>query len=178
MELDVISYQDVLASDSQALQKLEATLLRKGIVGIRGVPELENKTRAYIAAARKFCALDEAIKQQYAPDRDAGDTEGYELGAERFRDAQGNWKIDDKKASFYAFVPEKPQNKWPREVDLQTPYVELGELIFATGKRLLKVMGLDETVGLRHDLLEGYGRMLHYHKETDSGSNNLDSGGR
>src|SRR4029079_14978530 len=50
------------------------------------------------------------------------------------------------------------------EVDLKTAYLELGELIFTTGKHLLHFIGLDKTFGLRQDDLVGYGRMLHYHK--------------
>jgi isopenicillin N synthase-like dioxygenase len=167
MNLDIISYHELTASNPLAEKQLETALLNKGIIGISDVPEFEMKSRNYINAARKFSALQEKIKQQYAPNRDAGNTEGYELGAEKFKDQNGNWQIDDKKASYYAYVPEKPCNVWPHEVDLQTPYVELGELIFKTGKLLLKAVGLDAAVGLDHDLLEGYGRMLHYHKDAD-----------
>lgn len=164
MELELISYQDLLSGNSASYQKISTALLHQGIVGVSDVPEFENITRAYIAAARKFSALDSSIKQQYAPNRDADETEGYELGAEWFKDQAGVWQIDDKKASYYAFVPEHPKNKWPREVDLQTPYLALGKLIFQTGKLLLKIIGLDETVGLNHSGLIGYGRLLHYHK--------------
>lgn len=168
MELDVISYDDLLDNSNLTARKnLESALLQKGIVGIRNVPEFEIKTRAYIAAARAFSALPEGIKQQYAPDRESGDTEGYELGAEWFKNKEGVWLTDDKKASFYAYIPDRDDNKWPREVDLRTAYLTLGELIFKTGKLLLDVMGLNEVVGLKHDLLVGYGRMLHYHKEND-----------
>lgn len=173
MELDVLSYSDLL-DDTRIKEKqnLENALRQKGIVGIRGVPEFEKKARAYIDAARKFSVLSEAVKQQYAPDRDKGDTEGYELGAEQFQNKEGIWHTDDKKASFYAYVPDRSCNKWPHEVDLRTPYLELGELIFKTGKLLLNVMGLNETVGLEHDLLTGYGRMLHYNKESDATNDN------
>lgn len=147
---------------------LETALLNKGIVGIKDVPEFENKTRAYIDAAVSFSALEDAVKQRYAPDRDVGDTEGYELGAEWFKDDAGQWQIDDKKASFYAFVPNHARNKWPQEVDLKKPYLELGELIFRTGKLVLNAIGLNEVMSLNHDNLIGYGRMLHYHKENDT----------
>jgi isopenicillin N synthase-like dioxygenase len=53
-------------------------------------------------------------------------------------------------------------------VDLRTAYLGLGELIFATGKSLLRAIGLDEQIGLRHDLLSGYGRLLHYHPEKNT----------
>ncbi|TAK75257.1 MAG: isopenicillin N synthase family oxygenase [Gammaproteobacteria bacterium] len=170
MQLDVISYHDLV--NFTALAKLEAALLAKGIVGISDVPEFEKKTRAYINAARVFSALENTIKQQYVPDRDAGRTEGYELGAEWFKDQEGHWQIDDKKASFYAFVPDDPRNKWPQEVDLKTSYQALGQLILATGKLVLKAMGLDERMGLYHDQFVGYGRMLHYHKIGDTANAN------
>lgn len=175
MQLDIISYTDLLdPSHLLARQQLEAALLNKGIVGIRDVPDFENKSRAYIDAARRFSALEDMIKQQYAPNRDANDTEGYELGAEWFKNENGEWQIDDKKASYYAFVPDRTRNKWPHEVDLKTAYLNLGELIFNTGKLLLNVMGLNETIGLHHEQLVGYGRMLHYHKESDATNANPD----
>lgn len=170
MNLDVISYEDF--SNTNALKKIEAALLQKGIVGVSGVPEFENKTRAFITMARQFSALENEIKQQYVPNRDAGDTEGYELGAEWFKDQKGAWQIDDKKASFYAIVPDHDRNKWPQEVDLKTAYLELGNLVFNTGKLLLNAMGLNETMGLSHDQLVGYGRMLHYYKEEAATSPN------
>jgi isopenicillin N synthase-like dioxygenase len=168
MTLDIISYSDLLESTNTALQKLENALLNKGIVGICGVPEFESKTRAYIHAARNFSALSDAIKQQYVPNRDEGKTEGYELGAEWFQTENGDWQIDDKKASFYAFVPDHHKNIWPVEVNLKSSYLELGSLIFNIGKLVLNVIGLNEQVGLKHDHLIGYGRMLHYHKESDT----------
>lgn len=168
MELDIVSYNDLLNGHSQAAnQKLETALLHKGIVGIKNIPDFEEKTRAFIAASRQFSLLAESVKQRYAPDRDAGKTEGYELGAEKFLDHSGKWQTDDKKASFYAYVPDRPINIWPNEVDLKTPYQVLGELIFNTGKILLNVIGINKTVGIHHDLLTGYGRMLHYQKESD-----------
>jgi isopenicillin N synthase-like dioxygenase len=170
MDLDIISYHDLVNSKKNHA-KLEAALLHKGIVGIQHIPEFEKWSRAYIEAARQFSALPETIKKQYAPDRDAGNTEGYELGAEWFKDAAGNWQIDDKKASYYAYVPDHIKNIWPQEVDLKTSYLKLGELIFNTGKLVLKAIGLDERIGLEHDRLLGYGRMLHYHKEKEPNAN-------
>lgn len=174
MNLDVVSYHDLLASgaDSFVFKQLENALLHKGIVGIKEVPHFEQTTRAYINAVRKFSLLDTAVKQRYVPDRDAGDTEGYELGAEWFKDANGHWQIDDKKASFYAFVPDHIRNKWPKEVDIKIAYLNLGELIFKIGKLVLNAIGLDESVGLNLDKLVGYGRMLHYHKENNTENGN------
>lgn len=173
MKLDIISYNDLLKGDAQAKQELETALLNKGIVGIRDIPEYEKLSRNYINAARAFTKLPENVRNQYAPDRDSGETEGYELGAEWFKNKNGEWQIDDKKASFYAHVPDKPEkNKWPREVDLKTAYVAMGECILSTGKLLLDVMGLNDTVGLDHQYLRGYARMLHYHKENDATNEN------
>jgi isopenicillin N synthase-like dioxygenase len=170
MKLDVISYSDILNSSAQ--ENIVFALLNKGIVGISDVPSFENKTRSYINAARAFSNLEESIKQQYAPLRETGDTDGYEQGAEQFKNAEGIWQADDKKVSYYAHVPDKLINKWPREVDLKTSYLELGELIFKTGKILLNAIGLNHLAGLNHDLLSGYGRMLHYRKENDDTNNN------
>ncbi len=170
MDLDVISYHDLINAN-QNHARLEAALLQKGIVGIQHVPDFEKLSRAYIDVARQFAALPDYVKQQYAPDRDTGVTEGYELGAEWFKDAAGNWQIDDKKASYYAYVPDHTKNIWPKEIDLKTPYLKLGELIFNTGKLVLKAIGLDERIGLEHDRLLGYGRMLHYHQEKTKSAN-------
>lgn len=168
MELEIISYSDLFdRKQTFVTRKIEQALFLTGIIGVRGVPDFENKCRTFIHAARKFSSLDNAIKQRYAPNRDAGDTEGYELGAEWFKNKNGEWQIDDKKASFYSFVPDHPRNKWPQEMDLKTPYLELGELIFSVGKSLMNKIGLNELVGLQIDKLVGYGRMLHYHKEND-----------
>lgn len=173
VELDIVCYDDLIdPNHTLARATLENALLQKGIVGIKNVPGFVDTSRTYIDAVRQFCALDEAIKNQYAPDRDSGVTEGYELGAEWFKDKEGNWKIDDKKASYYAYVPDRDCNKWPLEVDLKTPYLALGNLIFQTGKVLLDVMQLNESVGIVHEKLAGYGRMLHYHKESDATNEN------
>lgn len=175
MKLTLIAYNDLLdPTQHSAHQSLESALLTQGIVGITGVPEYVEKSNNYINAARAFSALPEAAKQAYAPDRDRGQTEGYELGAEWFKNEAGEWQIDDKKASFYAFVPEEAANVWPSEVDLKTPYLALGELIFQTGKHILNVIGLNERVGLKPEGIRGYARMLHYHKVGTATDNNPD----
>lgn len=173
MDLNIISYHDLLKSNNpKIIQDIEKALLQKGIIGVRDVPEFEIKSRQFIEAARQFSKLPNTVKQQYAPNRDAGETEGYELGAERFKDQNGVWQIDDKKASFYAHVPDDASNKWPHEIDLRSPYLDLGQLIFKTGKLLLNIMGLNDAIGLKHDLLKGNGRMLHYHKENATHESN------
>ena len=83
MELDVVSYTDLLdANNTVARAALEAALLNKGIVGISHVPEFERKAQAFIAAARQFAALEDSVKQQYAPDlkTDEADIKGYDIG--------------------------------------------------------------------------------------------------
>lgn len=173
MELDIISYNNLSgASSTASLKKLVAAFFEKGIAGIRDVPGFQEKCRAYVAVAQQFSLLSEKIKQKYAPDRDTGATEGYELGAEWFKNKEGEWQIDNKKASFYAFIKDNPRNKWPLEVDLKTPYIALGELIFNIGKQVLDLIGLNASAGINLDNVIGYGRMLHYHKENHVSSTN------
>lgn len=161
MPLTLIDYA---ALNKKDLSKINQALSQQGIIGIRNVPQFEQLSKNFIDAARKFSRLSEAVKQHYAPKRDQHDTEGYELGAEKFEDEAGQWWVDDKKASFYAFVPDRDCNKWPKEVDLKKAYLNLGEIIFHTGKYLLRALGLDEHIGLLHEKITGYGRMLHYQK--------------
>ena len=175
MQLDILEYTDLLEPNNHyALQRAEHALRQKGIVGIRGVPDFEKKSRAYVVAARAFSALPDNIKQKYIPNRDSGQTEGYELGAEKFKNTEGKWQIDDKKASYYASIPDDSCNIWPQEVDLKSAYLDLGNLIFKVGKLLLNAVGLDANAGLNHDLLKGQGRMLHYHKEGEMTDSNPD----
>ncbi|KTD24964.1 Uncharacterised protein [Legionella lansingensis] len=163
MNFDIISYKDLLDGENAFIRdKIKSALYMTGIVGVCDVPAFVETSKDYIEAVRKFSALDMASKKQYEPNRDAGLTEGYEVGAEQFLDQNGQWQTDDKKASFYAFVPDHPRNIWPREVDLKTPYLALGELMFETGKKVLDFLGLNEAVGLHLDDMVGYGRMLHY----------------
>lgn len=169
MKVEVIDYNDIKLGLSDDLQAFVSKVLHDtGIIGIKNIPEYAQLSKQFIVAARQFSALDETIKRQYAPERDKGLTEGYELGAEKFIDSDGQWQIDDKKASFYAYVHDNPRNKWPDEIDLRTPYLQLAQLMFASGKILLNAIGLNESMGISHDELVGYGRMLHYHKESDS----------
>jgi len=169
VELEIISYADLLdPANIQATQTLKKALCEKGILGVCDVPDFENKSQAYIQAACQFSALRDEVKEQYAPDRDVGETEGYELGAEWFKDQGDQWQVDDKKASFYAVVPDHPKNKWPHEVDLKTAYQALGQLMFDTSKMVLQFLGVNEAIGLAHAEISGYGRMLHYHQERDT----------
>lgn len=175
MELEIIAYNDLFGPEqSQIIDKIKSALFNTGIVGLRGIPGYVEKAEHFIKTAQAFSNLDESIKQRYAPVRDAGDTEGYELGAEWFKDSRGEWQVDDKKASFYAFVPDKPQNKWPKEIDLKSAYLDLGELIFKTGKTLLNIIGINKDIGIDLDKMTGYGRMLHYHKDQETYASNPD----
>lgn len=176
MKLDIIAYGDLLNSTHIPIQKhIEHALLQKGIIGICDIPEFKNKIDDYIHVVRQFTQLDEMIKRQYSPNRDSGETEGYELGAEWFINDEGQWQLDDRKSSFYAFVPDHiHNNKWPKEVDLKTAYLALGELIFKIGKLLLNAININYSVGIKEEYLIGYGRMLHYHQENDSTNTNRD----
>lgn len=168
MELDIVNFA---ALESQK-DILRGALFNKGIVGVQGVPNYVEACQSYINAARQFAALHDDTKKRYAPDRDKGFTEGYELGAEWFQDEKGEWQIDDKKASFYAHVPDDPRNPWPSEVDMKTSYLALGEIMFDAGKCVMDAIGLNETMGLTHKHLTGFGRMLHYLKQADTHGKN------
>lgn len=174
MELSVFEYQHLLNPSEQTRQAIKRVLCDYGIIGIKGVPNYLETCQAYVDVARKFSKLDESIKLQYAPQRELQQYEGYEIGVEKFKNDQGQWVVDDKKASFYAFVPDLPENPWPKEVDLKTAYLNLGLMIFETGKLLLHGLNLDEQVGIDTSKLQGYGRMLHYRKEQDYGEFNPD----
>ena len=175
MELDIISYDDLInPSQGDVHQYLEKALLEKGIVGVQGIPEYTSITQKYIEAARQFMALDEAVREKYAPLRDSGDTEGYESGAEKFMNKAGEWQVDDKKVSYYAYLPPSPNNKWPAELDFKGPYEALSKLIFNTGKHLLKALHLDDAHGLIHETLSGHCRMLYYRQEKQEKVDNTD----
>jgi isopenicillin N synthase-like dioxygenase len=170
LELDIISYDDFAQQDAEALQVLKKALHEKGIVGIRGIPGYQEKVQNYIEAARKFSALSEEVKKSYAPNRDLGELFlGYERGKEKFIRPDGSWAIDDLKVSYYAWVPDHRENKWPVEVDLKTPFQELGMLMAQIGEA---VMGAVELIGPKTGIsLDGIprlGRMLNYRRSSDS----------
>jgi isopenicillin N synthase-like dioxygenase len=168
MELDIVDFSAIMAQK----HTLHEALYNKGIVGVRGVPDYLEASAAYIDAVRQFAALDDDIKKRYMPNRDQGFTEGYELGAEWFKDEFDQWQIDDKKASYYAHVPNDARNPWPLEVDIQTSYMNLGSIMFDAGKRVMDAVGLNEDMGLMRDNLTGFGRMLHYLKQGNTHGKN------
>ncbi|MDX1902059.1 MAG: hypothetical protein SFW66_08700 [Gammaproteobacteria bacterium] len=175
MKIDIIPYADLLAPNMGASSELLANALRdKGIVGVKDVPQFVEKSAHYIDTVRAFAALPEAVKQRYAPQRETGATEGYELGAEWFKNAHGEWQIDDKKASYYACVPDHPKNKWPEEINLREAYLDLGVLIFDVAKKVLHATGFLDEVKVDPNSLTGYGRMLHYQKVGDESYDNPD----
>ncbi|MFA6304026.1 MAG: 2-oxoglutarate and iron-dependent oxygenase domain-containing protein [Legionella sp.] len=163
MELEVINYED-LSSDNnlRVVDKIHTALFMTGIIGVRNVPTFIQKSAAYLEAARRFVALNENVKQKYAPNRDAGITEGYEVGAEQFKDQHGNWQTDNKKVSYYAYVPDHESTIWPNELDLKKPYLDLGQLMFTTGNKVLQALNFQENKTLFERGYVGFGRMLHY----------------
>ncbi|KTC65270.1 hypothetical protein Lade_1453 [Legionella adelaidensis] len=172
MELTVVSYDDLQESNSQAIDTIQTALFGTGIVGISKVPHFYEKSLAFVNAARQFTALNEEVKLQYAPDRDALEIDGYEVGAEQFQNEFGQWEADDKKVSYYTSIPANPKNVWPTEMDLRKPYLELSEIIFTTAKRLLDLIGLNDKLGISLKHVEGFGRMLHYLKVEDTDVSN------
>jgi isopenicillin N synthase-like dioxygenase len=164
LSLDVISYEAFVQDDPEALRVLDRALHEKGIVGIRGVPGYREKVLRFIESAREFSSLPEAIKDSYAPNPALGEKFlGYEMGKERFKRPDGRWVIDDLKVSYYAFVPDNSANKWPVEVDLKTPFQDLGALMSETGEAVMNKIGLlGANTGIVLDGIPRVGRMLYY----------------
>jgi hypothetical protein len=120
----------------------------------------------FIETAQKFSAFPEDVKESYAPNRDLGELFlGYEKGKERFKRPDGRWVVDDLKVSYYAFVPESCLNKWPREIDLKTPFQELGGLMSEMGLAVMQKIGVVGCrTGIHLDGIPRVGRMLYYRK--------------
>ncbi|MBS0629167.1 MAG: isopenicillin N synthase family oxygenase [Verrucomicrobia bacterium] len=174
LPLDVISYETFIQGDPAMVAQLKKALQEKGIVGIRGVPGYREKVMKFIETAREFSALPEKVKEQYAPSRGFGVLPlGYEKGTEQFKLPNGEWVADDLKATYYALVPDTNQNRWPNEVNLKTPFMELGKLMSEMGTAVMEKIGL---LGPQHGIsLRGVprlGRMLYYSKCTESHNDN------
>lgn len=170
LDLDVIPYEAFKEETEEALFTLKKALYEKGIVGIKGIPGYKEKVLKFIETAREFSALPEEVKESYAPDHSKGEMFlGYEKGKEKFKRPDGKWVIDDLKVSYYAVVPDSHENKWPTEVDLQTPFQELGNLMSNIGKAVMEKIGLvgDQT-GISIDGIFNVGRMLYYRKSENS----------
>lgn len=164
LDLTVISYDDFSRGDSIALEKLEQALYTQGIVGIRGVPSYREKVLTLIETAREFSALPEEVKEAYAPQGEM--FLGYERGKEKFQRPDGTWVIDDLKVSYYGLVPDRPQNKWPTELDLKGPFLELGQLMAEMGEEIMLKLGMiGVSTGIYLDETPRLGRMLYYCKD-------------
>ena len=174
LDLDVISYEGLIQGNPEDLTLLNRALFEKGIVAIRGVPGYREKLEAFTLSARAFIALDEEVKNRYAPIRERGDLFlGYEKGKEKFKRPEGKWVIDDLKVSYYAFLPDQFLNRWPSELDLQTSYCQLGCLMAQMGKLVMEKIGL---IGPSPKIELGdtpqVGRMLYYQKSGDTSVDN------
>lgn len=168
LDLDVISYDDFIQKDPAALQKLKKALHEKGIVAIQGIPGYQEKVQNYITTARKFSALPEEIKESYAPTYE-GTFLGYDRAKEKFMRPDGSWVIDDLKVSYYAWVPDRFDNKWPREMDLKTAFQDLGMLMVQMGEAVMQAVELvGPKTGISLDGIPRLGRMLYYRKNTES----------
>ena len=174
LELDILSYEDFIHDDPKALSLLHTALHEKGIVGIQGVPGYVEKVQRLIQQARKFTSLPEEIKNRYAPNRDKGELFlGFETGKERFKRPDGQWIIDDLKVSYYAFVPDDHTNKWPIELDLKTPFQDLGRLMSEMGEAVMKKIGLiGPDTGICLDNIPRLGRILYYRKTSEDSTDN------
>lgn len=174
LSLDIIPYEAFIQSDPQAMQILDLALHEKGIVGIRGIPGYKEKVLKFIETAREFSALPEEIKEMYAPNHALGETFlGYEKGKEKFKRPDGRWVVDDLKVSYYGFVPDNSSNKWPHEIDLKTPFEDLGTLMSEMGEAVMQKIGLiGPSTGISIDGIPRVGRMLYYRKVSDSVADN------
>jgi isopenicillin N synthase-like dioxygenase len=174
LPLDLISYDALINEDAESLHVLRTALNEKGIVGVKGIPGYREKVFEFIKSARKFSALPEQIKEAYAPNHLKGEMFlGYESGKEKFKRPNGQWVVDDLKVSYYGFVPEHSQNKWPSEIDLKTPFQNLGMLMSFVGEKVMEKIGLIEgDTGISLDGIPRSGRMLYYRKNEKGASDN------
>ena len=174
LDLDVISYDALMEKDTNTLNLLNKALYEKGIVGIRGVPGYKEKTLNFIKRAKEFSSLPEEIKENYTPNHALGETFlGYERGKEKFKRPDGTWVIDDLKNSYYANVPDDIGNKWPAEIDLKTPFQELGQLMADVGRTVMKSIELiGPKTGIDIEGVPRVGRMLYYAKTQDTSYDN------
>ncbi len=122
----------------------------------------------FVSAAREFSALPEEVKEKYG--RKEGEMFlGYEKGKEKFKRPDGQWFVDDLKASYYGFVPDHPENKWPHQLNLKDPFQKLGTLMSQMGKAVMEKMGM---LKLSLEGTPQLGRMLYYRKSGDTVAEN------
>ena len=173
LNVDVFSYEDFASNDSATLKGIKQALVDKGIVGLRGIPGYKESAEKFISAAREFASLTIEQKEQYSPNRATNEITGFEKGAEKFLRPDGEWIVDDAKASYYAFIPDNDKNRWPKECDLKSIYLEIAQIMFDTGIQVLKSIELDESrTNVHLDKVTGFGRMLHYLKQSDDTMDN------
>ncbi len=172
--IDIISYENFISEKPEAIKILNNALFKKGIIGIRGIPGYQEKVSNYLNAFRAFCALPEEAKERSAPDHSLGETFlGYERGKEKFQRPDGSWVRDDLKVSYYAFEPDCVENKWPNEIDINTPFQEIASLMSSTARKVMRAIGLFQFIdeqGIKET--SRCGRMLHYRKSTESNIDN------
>lgn len=172
LNLNIISYDGFIRNDPESLLALRKALFEKGIVGIRDIPGYTQKIAKLIEAARIFSHLSDAAKEQYS--RKPGEMFlGYELGKEKFRLSDGTWVVDDQKASYYALIPDCIENKWPNEIDLRSPFQEMGMLMREMGISVMEKIGLlspHTNISLVNE--PAWGRMLTYRKAGDTAKSN------
>jgi isopenicillin N synthase-like dioxygenase len=173
LSLDVISYEDFVQDAPQAIASLKSALHDKGIAGIKGIPGYREKVLEFIERARAFSALPEEIKEIYGR-ADGEMFLGYERGKERFQRADGSWVVDDLKVSYYGFIPDVVENKWPKEIDLKSSFIALGSVIKDVGEAVMHKIGLlAPNTGIYLDQpAQGLGRMLYYRKSTEGPADN------
>lgn len=174
LPLDIVPYELFIQNDEKAIETLVSALYEKGIVGIIGIPGYEEKVQKFVDSSRAFCHLPEGIKESYAPKHDLGEMFlGYEKGKEKFRRPNGEWVVDDLKVSYYAYVPEHSQNKWPLEVDLKEAFQDLGTLMDEMGQKVMeKIHLVGPSNGIYVDETLKVGRMLYYQKNASTNVDN------
>lgn len=62
LSFTIIPYESFAAGGAAAIEQLKTALLEQGIVGIKGVPGLEEKVHRFIDTARAFSALPDEVK--------------------------------------------------------------------------------------------------------------------
>lgn len=155
----------VQQKDKQTHQALIKALHTNGIVALSNIPGYVERKAKFLRTFREFSSLEHSIKLKYQPDRTKEDYLGFELGAEKFKDRSGQWVNEDKKASYYAWTNDDPGNRWPEEIDLRTPYQDLGRMVTQIIKEVLDLLGINKSLGIDLEKANGFARALHYQKE-------------
>ncbi|MDQ2993691.1 MAG: hypothetical protein M3R00_01920, partial [Pseudomonadota bacterium] len=99
---------------------------------------------------------------------------GYEGGKEKFQRPDGKWVIDDLKNSYYGVVSDDSRNRWPTELDLRTPFLDLGNVMSEMAIAVMEKIGL--IGGDSGNAMTGFyllGRMLYYKGANSAADNPL-----